>query len=326
MEGQEKDRLGRAELQRPLREWQNQAQVAAPRPLLPEETHGLSREMGGGILGRENTYVRPTPTPDSPRSSSCPGGPVRCDGRPAAHRPRSERDCARGCAPGWRRSGLRMCRLQISRLSGAGSARGRNRGFQRFPEAFRGFQRPPSVVSRGAWLQQPGGALGNFLGAECPGLNVRPSSCEVLEATHNPWLTAPALHLQIQQVQKENLLPREKKIKDTCYIQLENCWIPGLCQERPVLLGNREEPADSVWARAFLRIIQQMRKQGNVKRQHLQANLALELVIERTCPPIDPELDPGRSEAPPSLPCLWNICSIHHAHKGSCSKDTTFRD
>ncbi|XP_072804988.1 uncharacterized protein [Vicugna pacos] len=47
-------------------------------------------------------------------------------------------------------------------------------------EASRGFQRPPSIVSRGAWLRQPGGALENIVGAECPGLNVRASSCELL--------------------------------------------------------------------------------------------------------------------------------------------------
>lgn len=43
----------------------------------------------------------------------------------------------------------------------------------------------------------------------------------------------------------------------------------------------------------------------------------LEEVIKRTRPSVDSKARPGQSEAPPHLPCPWNVPSAHNSHSGS---------
>lgn len=41
---------------------------------------------------------------------------------------------------------------------------------------------------------------------------------------------------------------------------------------------------------------------------------------------VDPQAEPGQSEAPYFLPCLQNVLSAHHSHSGNYSKDMALRD
>lgn len=53
------------------------------------------------------------------------------------------------------------------------------------------------------------------------------------------------------------------------------------------------------------------------------SELVLEEVMERTRLLVDLQAGPGQLEAPYSLPCPWNVCSVH---MGAVFKDTALRE